>query len=143
MIKSKRLVSTPYALFCKLCGRYIDPFKKFVRCRETASVYCSWRCFYYDVLQSQKKKSPGYAQLNNILEQHCSNIEQKMNLLVAVSEITNFWLRVYRVYWFYPEIYRLYKWQIYQMFKEYNATPVDLDRLAADLYSMRYIGVSG
>lgn len=66
-----------------------------------------------------------------------------MNLLEALNEITNFILSAYGVYWFYPRVYENNKWDIYNMFKEYNATPLDLDQLATDLYSMKDIGACG
>ncbi len=137
----KKLVDTPHELFCKLCGKYIEPVEKFIRSRETGNVYCSRRCFYYDFLQSEKKIDPTYAELNNILEHHHSNTEQKMILLEAINEITSFVFKFYGVYWFFPEVYIPNKWNIYQMFKKFNAIPVDLDKLASELNSMRYVGV--
>ena len=125
------------------CGKYIDPFGKFIRVRENSNVFCSRRCYYYDFLQSAKKTKPSFAQLNNILEQHSSDIEHKMNLLVAINDITNFVLKIHGVYWFSPEVYGFNKWKIYHIFKKFNATPIDLDRLASDLNSMRYVRVCG
>ncbi|MGQ9722165.1 MAG: hypothetical protein ACUVXA_12685 [Candidatus Jordarchaeum sp.] len=143
MIKSNRLMDTPFALFCNLCGKYIDPADSFIRCRRTANAYCSRRCFYYDFLQKEKKTNPSFAQLDNLLEKHCSKIEQKMNLWEAINEITSFILLVYGVYWFLPEMYSSNKWKIYQMFKKFNVTPIDLDRLTRDLYSIKYTGICG
>jgi hypothetical protein len=137
----KRLVDTPNALFCHLCGKYIDPSEKFIQCRETSNVYCSRRCYYYDFLQNEKKTDPVFAQLDNILEQHCSSIEQKMNLLEALNDITNVIHSVYGVFWFFPEVYAPNKWNIYCIFKSFNITTIDLDRLASDLNQMRYLGV--
>ncbi|MEM3525957.1 MAG: hypothetical protein QXV37_00960, partial [Candidatus Jordarchaeaceae archaeon] len=99
------------------------------------------RCYYYDFLQIEKKTDPIYAQLDNILERHCSNIEQKMDLLEAINEITNAILSIYGVYWFSPEVYTPNKWSIYLMFKSFNITSINLDALASDLYQMRNVGV--
>lgn len=139
----KKLVDTPNALLCHLCGKYIDPHGDFIRCEESFNVYCSRRCYYYDFLQNEKKIDPVYAQLDNILEQHSSSIEQKMSLLEALNEITSVILSICGVYWFFPEVYVPYKWSIYAMFKNYNIASIDLDRLASDLYQMRHIGVCG
>nr|MDO8081021.1 hypothetical protein [Candidatus Freyarchaeota archaeon] len=137
----KKSVDTPNVLLCHLCGKYIDPDGNFIRCRETSNVYCSRRCYYYDFVQSEKKTDPIFAQLDNILEHHSSNIEQKMNLLEAVNEVTSVILSVYGVYWFFPEVYVSNKWNIHYIFKNFNITPIDLDRLASDLYQMRHLGV--
>jgi hypothetical protein len=138
-----KVADTPNTLLCHLCGKYIDPHGDFIPCEENFNVYCSRRCYYYDFLQNEKKIDPVYAQLDNILEQHSSNIEQKMNLLEALNEITSVILSICGVYWFFPEVYVPHKWNIYAMFKNYKITSIDLDRLASDLYQMRHIGVCG
>ena len=139
----KKLVYTPLALFCKVCGKYIDEREKFILRRAYSEVYCSRRCYYYDVLQTEKKNNLGFAHIDSILEKHCRNIEEKMNLLEAINETTSFIRKTCGVYWFFPQFYALFKWQVYSMFKRFKATPVDLDTLASDLYSIRYIGACG
>jgi hypothetical protein len=126
-----------------MCGKYIAPDDKFIQCRDNSNVYCSRRCYYYDFVQNEKKTDPIYAHIDDILNQHGSNIEQKMNLLEAINEISSAILSVYGTYWFFPDVYESNKWDIYQMFKTFNATPVNLDQLALDLYQMRDVGVCG
>lgn len=138
-----KLVDTPNALVCHLCGKHIDPDEYYIQCKNTSYVYCSRRCYYYDFLQIEKETDPIYAQLDNILEKHCSNVEQKMDLLEALNEITNAILSIYGVYWFLPEVYTSNKWSIYIMFKSFNVTSINLDLLASDLYQMRHVGVCG
>jgi recombinational DNA repair protein (RecF pathway) len=139
----KKSVDNPNVLLCHLCGKRIDPNGEFVQCDDTSNVYCSQRCYNYDLLQIVKKIEPVFAELDNILEQQSSSIEQKMNLLEAINEITNFILSAYGVHWFLPEFYGNNKQAIYNMFKKFNATPLDLDQLASDLYSMKDFGACG